>query len=180
MYNRRQEKTMKIGLISDTHDNLKNIKTADKIFAEKQVGYIIHAGDITTPMAVEAFSGNIRVIGVLGNNDTDVEGLSNAFKKINGELRGDFCEIKQDDLVIAIYHGTDFKRLEAIIQSGEYSLIVYGHTHRMEIKEVAVIDGDKKITIVINPGTANGWFFGYKASAAIFDTITKVCEFVWL
>ena len=166
---------MKIGLISDTHDNIKNIKTAVKIFAERKVDYAIHAGDITTPEAVEAFS-SIRLIGVLGNNDIDVERLRSAFQKIKGELKGDFCELEQDDLVIAVYHGTDFKRRESIIQSGKYDIVICGHTHKLENKEVAAVD--EKTTIVINPGTANGWFFGYKATAAIFDTMTRECEFV--
>jgi predicted phosphodiesterase len=33
-------------------------------------------------------------------------------------------------------------------------------------------------TLVLNPGTANGWFFGYKATIAIFNTQTKCCEFI--
>jgi putative phosphoesterase len=170
---------VKIGLISDTHDNIKNIKAAVRIFTERKVEYAIHAGDITTPEAVEAFSG-MRLIGVLGNNDIDIEAISSAFQKIKGELRGDFCEFEQDRLVIAVYHGTDFKRRESIIQSGKYDLVIYGHTHKMENKEIASQDENRKNTIVINPGTANGWFFGYKATAAIFDTITKECEFIEL
>ena len=168
---------MRIGVISDTHDNIKNIKSAVRIFAERKVQYAIHAGDITTPEAVEAFSG-IKLIGVLGNNDIDVEGISSAFQKIRGELRGDFCEVEEDHLVIAVYHGTDFKRRESIIQSGKYDIVIYGHTHKMENKEVVSVDVKKKTTLVINPGTANGWFFGYNATAAIFDTMTKKCEFV--
>ena len=35
-------------------------------------------------------------------------------------------------------------------------------------------------TIVINPGTANGWFFGIRQPAAIFDTVSKECDFVEL
>jgi predicted phosphodiesterase len=31
-------------------------------------------------------------------------------------------------------------------------------------------------TLVINPGTANGWFFGYNATAAVFDTQNKESE----
>ena len=165
---------MKIGLISDTHDNIKNIETASEIFTDRNVGFIIHAGDITTPEAVEAFSKRTKLIGVLGNNDVDVKAIADAFQKIDGELRGDFCEIEQDSLLIAVYHGTDFKRRESIIQSCKYDVVVYGHTHRMENKMV----GNK--TRVINPGTANGWFFGYRATAAIFDTTTKECEFVAL
>ena len=83
-----QENKVKIGLISDTHDNFKTIEAAVKIFGEKRIGYVIHAGDITTPEAVEAFSG-LKMIGVLGNNDVDKKGLENAFEKIGGELRGE-------------------------------------------------------------------------------------------
>jgi uncharacterized protein len=161
---------VKIGLISDTHDNFKTIEAAVRIFREKRIDYVLHAGDITTPEAVEAFAG-LKLIGVLGNNDVDKIGLNNAFEKIGGQLRGELCEIEEDDLLIAVYHGTDFRKREALIQSGKYNVVVYGHTHKVDYKVVGK-------TIVINPGTANGWFFGYKASAVIFDTISKECDFV--
>lgn len=161
---------MKIGLISDTHDNFKTIESAVRIFGEKRIEYVIHAGDITTPEAVEAFAG-LKMIGVLGNNDLDKKGLTNAFEKIGGELRGEICEIEEDDLLIGVYHGTDFRKRDALIQSGKYNVVVYGHTHKIDNKIVGK-------TMVINPGTANGWFFGYKATAAIFDTGSKECDFI--
>ena len=161
---------MKIGLISDTHDNFKTIESAVRIFGEKRIEYVIHAGDITTPEAVEAFAG-LKMIGVLGNNDLDKKGLTSAFEKIGGELRGEVCEIEENDLVIGVYHGTDFRKRDALIQSGKYNVVVYGHTHKIENKIVGK-------TMVINPGTANGWFFGYKATAAIFDTVSKQCDFI--
>jgi uncharacterized protein len=161
---------VKIGLISDTHDNFKTIESAVRIFGEKRIEYVIHAGDITTPEAVEAFAG-LKMIGVLGNNDLDKKGLTSAFEKIGGELRGEICEIEENDLVIGVYHGTDFRKRDALIQSGKYNVVVYGHTHKIENKIVGK-------TMVINPGTANGWFFGYKATAAIFDTVSRQCDFV--
>jgi putative phosphoesterase len=161
---------VKIGLISDTHDNFKTIESAVRIFGEKRIEYVIHAGDITTPEAVEAFAG-LKMIGVLGNNDLDKKGLTSAFEKIGGELRGEICEIEENDLVIGVYHGTDFRKRDALIQSGKYNVVVYGHTHKIENKIVGK-------TMVINPGTANGWFFGYKATAAIFDTVSKQCDFL--
>jgi uncharacterized protein len=161
---------VKIGLISDTHDNFRTIEGAVRIFGVKGIEYIIHAGDITTPEAVEAFAG-LKMIGVLGNNDLDKKGLINAFEKIGGELRGEICEIEEDDLLIGVYHGTDFRKRDALIQSGKYDVVVYGHTHKIDNKIVGN-------TMVINPGTANGWFFGYKATAAIFDTLSKECDFI--
>src|ERR1051325_2647112 len=163
---------MKIGLISDTHDNINNIQNAISVFNDRNVSFVIHAGDITSPKAVEAFA-EVKLIGILGNNDVDVAGLKNAFDKIGGQLKGEFCEIEQDGLTFAIYHGTDSKKKESIIQSGKYDVVVYGHTHRLQNKRV-------RKTLVINPGTANGWFFGYRATAIVFDTKTNEPEFLYL
>jgi uncharacterized protein len=163
---------MIIGLISDTHDNIHNIQKAILLFNDKHVSFVIHAGDIVSPEAVEAFAG-VKLIGVLGNNDLEIDGLTNAFDKIGGQLKGEFCEIEQDDLIFAVYHGTNSRRKESLIQSGKYDVVVCGHTHKVQNKKVGK-------TLVINPGTANGWFFGYSASAAIFDTQTRKPEFLHL
>ena len=161
---------MKIGLISDTHDNIQNIQSATSIFNYKNVGLVIHAGDIVSPEAVEAFNG-FKLIGVLGNNDLEIDRLTNAFNKIGGQLRGEICEMEQDGLMLAIYHGTNASRKELLIQSRKYDVVICGHTHKTQNKKVGN-------TLIINPGTANGWFFGYKATAAVFDTKTRELEFL--
>jgi uncharacterized protein len=163
---------MKIGLISDTHDNIQNIQKATSLFNDRRVSFVIHAGDIVSPETVEAFTG-VKLIGILGNNDLKVEELTNAFDKIGGQLKGEFCEMEQDDLIFAIYHGTNLRRKESLIQSGRYDVVVCGHTHKVQNKKV-------EKTLVVNPGTANGWFFGYSATAAVFDTQTKEPEFLYL
>ena len=163
---------MKIGLISDTHDNIQNIQKAIISFNEKLVRVVIHAGDIVSPEAVEAFDG-MKLIGVLGNNDLQVNELTDAFDKIGGQLKGEFCEIEQDNLIFAVYHGTNSKRKESLIHCGKYDVVVCGHTHRVQNKKVGK-------TLILNPGTANGWFFGYGATAAIFDTQTREPDFIHL
>ncbi|MGB5089822.1 MAG: metallophosphoesterase family protein [Nitrososphaeraceae archaeon] len=79
---------MKIGIISDTHDNIENIQKAVKEFNNRQVEIVLHAGDFVSPIAVESFAG-IKLVGILGNNDTDIPGLTSAFNKIHGELKGE-------------------------------------------------------------------------------------------
>jgi putative phosphoesterase len=161
---------MKIGLISDTHDNIQNIQNATSIFNDKNVGLVVHAGDIVSPAAVVAFRG-VKLIGVLGNNDLEIDGLTNAFDRIGGQLRGEICEMEQDDLIFAIYHGTNGRKKELLIRSGKYDVVICGHTHKTQNKKIGK-------TLIINPGTANGWFFGYKATAAVFDTKTRELEFL--
>lgn len=62
---------MKIGLISDTHDNIQNILKAVREFKSRCVDIVLHAGDFVSPVAIESFTG-IKLVGVLGNNDTDI------------------------------------------------------------------------------------------------------------
>lgn len=163
---------MKIGLISDTHDNIQNIQNAIISFNDKHVRVVIHAGDMVSPETVKVFDG-MKLIGVLGNNDLEVPELTSAFDNIGGELRGEFCEIEQDKLVFAVYHGTDSRRKESLIQCGKYDVVICGHTHRAQNKKVGK-------TLFINPGTAKGWFFGYGATAVIFDTLTRELDLIHL
>jgi predicted phosphodiesterase len=44
---------MKIGLISDTHDNIQNIQNAISLFNDKHVSFVIHAGDRVSPEVVK-------------------------------------------------------------------------------------------------------------------------------
>jgi uncharacterized protein len=163
---------MKIGLISDTHDNIQNIQKAIVSFNNKNVRVVIHAGDIVSPETVEAFGG-MKLIGVLGNNDLQIHELTHAFDKIGGQLKGEFCEIEHDNLIFAVYHGTNSRRKESLILCGKYDVVVCGHTHRVQNKKVGK-------TLILNPGTANGWFFGYGATVAIFDTQTREPDFIHL
>jgi predicted phosphodiesterase len=41
---------MKIGIISDTHDYIRNIQRAVREFNDKHVEIVIHAGDFTGPL----------------------------------------------------------------------------------------------------------------------------------
>ena len=161
---------MRIALISDTHDNIDNILKATREFNERRADIVIHAGDYVSPISVESFMG-VKLIGIIGNNDTDVPGLTSAFNKIGGELKGEIFESQYDGLNFAVYHGTNFNKKEFLINSAKYDVFVCGHTHR-------TLNTTLGKTTVINPGTANGWFLGYKATAAIFDTTNRRIEFI--
>jgi uncharacterized protein len=161
---------MKIGLISDTHDNIDNILKAVREFNNRQVDLVLHAGDFVSPIAVESFAG-IKLVGILGNNDTDIPGLTLAFNKIQGELKGEIYEGEYDGVKLVIYHGTISSKRDFLIKSGKYDLVIYGHTHRKTTDTIGR-------TVVVNPGTAKGWIFGFNATIAICDTSTRNIEFV--
>jgi putative phosphoesterase len=161
---------MKIGVISDSHDHMDNIRKAVQLFKDKKVNFVIHAGDYVNPGTIKLFNG-LKLIGIFGNNDGDKFRLINAFDQIGGEIKGDFCELVQDGIKFAVYHGTEPQLKDALIECGKYDIVIYGHTHVLENMEVGK-------TLVLNPGTAHG--FGGKATIAILDTETKGTEFMEL
>ena len=161
---------MKIGLISDTHDNIQNILKAVREFNGNHVDVVIHAGDFVSPIAVESLAG-VKLVGVLGNNDTDIPGLTSTFNRIHGELKGEIFESVYDGMKFAVYHGTNLAKKDQLIKSGKYDVFIYGHTHRKDNRYIGT-------TRVINPGTAKGWFFGLFATIAVFDTSSRNLEFI--
>jgi putative phosphoesterase len=148
---------MKIGIISDTHDDIENVRNAIKIFNEKDVQYVIHAGDYVFPGIVLEFKRlNAKLIGVLGNNDGEKGLLLKAFLEIGGELKGELGEMHVDDIKIGIYHGTSAEIKRRLVESGRYNIIVCGHTHKREPPGVEKGNFHKDVlTLVLNPGTGH-------------------------
>jgi putative phosphoesterase len=171
---------MNIGLISDTHDDLLSLKSAIRIFNERKVKYVIHAGDYVFPGVVKEFKHlNAKLIGVLGNNDGEKLGLSKNFQEIGGELHGEFCNLELDNLKIAIYHGTSNEMTEAIISNQLYPLVIHGHTHKKR-------DDKIRDVLVLNPGSTHREFpnidgeIEAEPSIIIFDTAKISYQFIRL
>ena len=63
---------MRIGIISDTHDDIENVQRAIDLFGKEEVKLIIHAGDFVFPGVIDEFKNlknkqpDINIIGVLG------------------------------------------------------------------------------------------------------------------
>ena len=178
---------MKIGILSDTHDDIDNTNKAIDIFQENDVKAVIHAGDIISPPVITEFyrltEKGVKLFGIFGNNDGEKNGLKNAFEIVGGELLGDVGKIELDGLKFCIYHGQDLKKKEKIIKSRKFDVFVFGHAHTKYPKGV-----DTEIindTIVLNPGTAHSvaktfasdtQYFG-ESSIMVFDTTTKQFKF---
>ena len=159
---------MKIGVFSDSHDHMDNIRKVVGIFLEQKVEKIVHCGDIVAPFMVRAMSElkgkAIEVIGVYGNNDGERLGLY----KILGEImkiKGDFHEVTWNEKNISVYHGTDNRLLESVIKSQKYDLVLCGHTHQVRIEQQGK-------TVVLNPGETCGYLSG-KATCAVADLASE-------
>jgi len=116
---------MKIGIISDTHDNLPRIKKAVEIFNREKVELVLHAGDFVSPFTFLEFNNlNCPLKGVFGNNDGDKLYLQEKFKGI-GELYPEPYQMNLNHKNIVILHKEGL--IDALAESQKYDVIIYGH-----------------------------------------------------
>jgi hypothetical protein len=158
---------MKLGIISDTHDNMPKIAQAVELFNREGVGLVLHAGDFVSPFTAREFRRlQAKLVGVFGNNDGDKLYLLKQYKNI-GELYEDYHELELEGRRIVLMHQPKF--LEALIASKKYDLIVYGHMHELDLREGP--------PLVLNPGEAGGWLTG-RATVAIVDLATMGAKII--
>jgi putative phosphoesterase len=165
---------MKVGIISDTHDNLPLVDKAIERLNREKVELVLHAGDYIAPFTVKRFEDlEAKLIGVFGNNDGDHMLLRKRFADLNAaEIRGSFAEILIDGLKIALLHGEENELLESLSNTNFYDVLVHGHSHR-----AATLN--KGRTTVINPGEVCGYLTG-SPSMALLDTVSRETTIVKL
>ncbi len=151
---------MKIGVISDTHDNILAVREAVKIFNEHEVARILHAGDIISPFVIKEFKASLSPITfVYGNNDGEILYLKETVTENGFELAGRFYQGVLGDRKVAMIHG-DVPIVKSLIKCKMYDLIISGHTH----KRVEERDGN---TLHVNPGEACGYLTGERSICVI-------------
>ncbi len=133
---------IKLGIISDTHDNLDLVREAVEFF-EGRVDAVIHCGDMVAPFTAELFDSGFDFYAVRGNN----EGEWNLKETVEefGEFFNNVAELEFSGKRIAVYHGTEEELVEGLVESGKYEYVLRGHTHSKKIQE-------ESGTIEINPG----------------------------
>ena len=165
---------MRIGIISDTHDNLPLIEKAVKKLNEENVALVLHAGDYVAPFVIPKFNAlNAKLIGVFGNNDGDHELLKQRFSECpNCEVRGRFAGVSVEDFKIALLHGDETELLNALINCGGFDAVVHGHSH-------ANLSRRNGKTLIVNPGEVCGYLTG-KATIALLETAKREAKIVEL
>jgi len=158
---------MLIGICSDSHDHVEHIKNTVECFRKHDVSKVIHAGDYCSPFTIPLFEG-LPLHGIFGNNDGDRYMLMKKFDEIGASLHGDFYSFEADKTRFAVYHGTHAEITRSLERSGEFDVVISGHTHQPDLETI----GD---TISINPGSING--FDQDAMVALFDTESKEVKF---
>jgi putative phosphoesterase len=159
-----------IGVLSDSHDNVDAIKKAVRFFNEVPCDLVLHAGDFIAPFAAREFGRlSCPVKAVFGNCDGEKDGLKKVFVSL-GEIEEEPFIFSHVERIILLTH-TQFAN-EKNIRSGKYEVIVYGHTHKPDVRK-------NNGVLVVNPGETGGWLTG-KKSVALLDPVSLEAEIVFL
>lgn len=146
---------MKIGVFSDTHDNLPKIDKAVRFFNKNKVGFVLHAGDFIAPFVVARLKHlTSDWCGIFGNNDGERIGLTGISE---GKIKVGPLRLKLDNKNITLVH--DINQIDAKREPAD--VIIFGHTHKAQITK----DDNK---LLINPGECAGWLTN-KSTIALID-----------
>ncbi|MHB1295680.1 MAG: metallophosphoesterase [Anaerolineae bacterium] len=157
---------MRIGVISDIHDNVWALERVLKVF--EGCDELLCLGDLCAPFTLtaiaEGFAGPVHL--VWGNNDGDKLLITrNADAAGNVTIYGEVAELERGGRTIAMTHYPVVAK--ALAAGGTYDLVCYGHNHRRGMQRVGK-------TLLLNPGEVMGRFGVH--SCAIYDTDTGEAE----
>ncbi len=162
---------MKIGIISDTHDNQHNLESALSILAAEDVRTVFHCGDICGPGIIRSLAG-FDVWISQGNMDRHL-GLAQAVEQTLG--RGRLAWLHKPALngfQMALIHGDNKAALANLVTSGQYAYVFHGHTHMRRDQTIGH-------TRVINPGALGG-IRRQSRSFCVLDLNTNETRFIEL
>lgn len=147
---------MIIGVLSDTHNNLKNLALALDLFRARGVDTLIHCGDLTGVEVARKLEG-FHVICAFGNGDIESgeirsvlleqDPLNYAGMVYTGRIGA--SQASPDGVRIAVTHGHLPGKVEELVHSGNYDYVFKGHSHQH-------VDQTFRYTRLINPGALGG------------------------
>lgn len=157
---------MRIGVVSDTHNNLRNVGRIVELLNDAGVARVVHTGDITQAKTLDALAGlAVPLIGVFGNNDCERESLERAVATHGFHFQEPPLECTWHGRRIVVVHDPrDLDRLP----HASHDLALHGHTHLYRLTHTAG-------RLEFNPGECAGHLAGYNA-VGVVDLETMATE----
>ena len=162
--------SMRIGVLSDIHDNLNGLRAALEVFSSQDIGTLLFLGDFCSPIPARVLAGfDGEVHCVFGNGDGDRFAIARfaAEGAPNLNLHGEHAELELGGRRIALTHFPLYG--SALARTGDYDVVFSGHTHQRHEERF----GD---CLWVNPGEILGW--KGTPSAAVYDAAAHHVTFL--
>jgi putative phosphoesterase len=157
---------MRIGIVSDTHNHLRNVTRIVELFVEARVERVVHTGDITQAKTLEPFAAlDVPFHGVFGNNDLERPSLESAAARLGLRLTDPPLHLEWAERRILVVH--DPRDLEEA-DLGGCDVALHGHDHRLTIER-------RHGALVMNPGECAGHVPGLNA-VGVLDLASLASE----
>lgn len=159
---------MRIGIISDTHDDRQALDQALGILKAEGIELLLHCGDLCTPGTMDPLA-EFDTWVARGNMDRHPELGATARRTIGSGRFADTHRLTLEGLSAILLHGHRQEELRSIISAGTYVYVFHGHTHRPRDQRVGP-------TRIINPGALGGMRW-QRRSFCIFDPTADEVDF---
>ena len=174
---------MLIGIVSDIHDNIGNLRSALHQLAQldqngNKVEALICCGDLCSPFVVDDLGQGFptgKIYIVFGNNDGDRYRITAKAMQRGGnpsiEVRGESAALDLGGRSIFVHHFDDVGRLVAA--ANQHDLVCYGHNHD------CLRHRREGASLEVNPGSIMGWHpqrGEVRPTYAVYDTAPGKAE----
>jgi putative phosphoesterase len=151
----------RVGIISDTHDNLDKVRNAIALFNSSGLDQVVHCGDIVAQFVlVEMNRLDAPLRLVFGNCDGDRAALRDRAQQFGFTISEGPQRFELGGRRFVVNHQP--------IAANDCDFFLHGHTHRLLHQPGT--------PTVINPGEAAGWLTG-RSTVAVLDADTSAVEF---
>jgi putative phosphoesterase len=159
---------MRVGIFSDSHDHLDNIRRVVDLFNRLDCEVVLFAGDLVSTFAVPPLRKlRAKILGCYGDNEGNKPGLQAGFS-ILGKLQEAPALYTLDDgtRVVIVHMQRQLKDF-----ADPFDIAIVGHTHRPDVHT------DDQGRLWINPGETSGWTYG-QPTVALLETTTRSVEII--
>jgi hypothetical protein len=155
---------VRIGVVSDTHNHLPNVRRIVQLFEAARVERVVHTGDITQAKTLDVLAKlSAPVVGVYGNNDLERDALEAAAARHGFHFTDPPLRLEWAGRRVVVVHDP-----RALAREGDFALALHGHTHRRTVDRA----GNR---LVFNPGECAGHLRGHNA-VGVVDLATLAVE----
>lgn len=155
---------MRIGVVSDTHNHLPNVRRIVELLNAARVERVVHTGDITQAKTLDVLAGLAAPLhGVFGNNDLEREALGAAIARHGFHFADGLLRLEWGGRRVGVVH--DPRELAA---AGDLEVALHGHTHRLAVERA----GGR---LVFNPGECAGHMAG-RNTVGVVNLVTLEVE----
>jgi hypothetical protein len=147
---------LRIAVVSDTHNNLRNVARIVELLNAADVARVVHTGDITQAKTLELLARLAApLVGVYGNND-ERDAIAPVAARHGMQLVDGTLSFAAAGRRIGVIHDPHF--IDAALL--EHDLILHGHNHRLVLER-------RGRALLFNPGECAGMLDGHNAVGVV-------------